>query len=52
MPDDPARQLNRSECQADFTYAITVKTIKIQDSGKGTKSAAEDLGAALRKIEA
>jgi hypothetical protein len=29
---------------ADFTYAITVKAIKIQDTGKGTKSVAEDLG--------
>jgi len=36
---------------ADFTYAITVKVIKIQDTGKGTKSVAEDFGAVLRKIQ-
>jgi hypothetical protein len=51
MPHDPAHQLNRSECQADFTYTITVKTIKIQDTGKGLKSVADDLQAVLRKIE-
>jgi hypothetical protein len=28
-----------------------VKTIKIQDTGKGTKSLADDLEAVLRKIE-
>jgi hypothetical protein len=44
-------QLNLSGCQADFTYEITVKTIKIQDTGKGAKSVAEDLEAVLRKIE-
>ena len=51
MPDDPAHQLNRSVCQADFTYDITVKIIKIQDTGKGVKSVPEDLEAVLRKIE-
>jgi hypothetical protein len=51
MPDDPAHQLNRSACQAEFTYEITVKAIKIQDTGKGAKSVAEDLEAVLRKIE-
>jgi hypothetical protein len=51
MPDDPAHQLNRLECQADFTYEITVKTITIQDTGKGKKSVADDLEAVLRKIE-
>ena len=35
MPTDPAHQLNRSECQSDFTYSMTVKAIKIQDTGKG-----------------
>ena len=51
MPHDPAHHLNRSECQADFTYTITVKTIKIQDTGKDRKSVADDLQAVLRKIE-
>jgi hypothetical protein len=51
MPLDPAHHLNRLECQADFTYTITVKTIKIQDTGKGLKSVADDLQAVLRKIE-
>jgi hypothetical protein len=37
--------------QADFTYTMTIKTIKIQDTGKGVKSVAEDLEAVLRKIE-
>jgi hypothetical protein len=49
MSDDSA--LNRSECQADFTYEITVETIKIRDTGKGTKAVADDLEAVLRKIE-
>ena len=52
MPHDPARQLNRSKWQADFTYTMGVKTIKIQDTGKGLKSVADDLEAVLRKIEA
>lgn len=30
---------------------MTVNTIKIQDTGKGAKSAADDLEAVLRKIE-
>jgi hypothetical protein len=51
MPDDPAHQPNRSTCQADFTYTMTVKAIKIEDTGKGVKSVAEDLEAVLRKIE-
>ena len=51
MPDDPAHILNRLECQADFTYEITVKTIKIHDTGEGKKSVADDLEAVLRKIE-
>ena len=51
MPTDPAHQLNRSECQSDFTYSMTVKAIKIQDTGKGKKSVAGDPGAVLRKIE-
>jgi len=37
--------------QADFTDEITVKTIKIRDTGKGTKAIADDLEAVLRKIE-
>ena len=52
MPTDPVNQLNLSNCQADFTYTITVKTIKIQDTGKGAKSVSADLEAVLRKIEA
>jgi hypothetical protein len=51
MPPDLANQLNPLACQADFTYSITPNTIKIQDTGKGKKSVAEDLGAVLRKIE-
>ena len=51
MPSDPAHQLNRLVCQADFTYTMTIKTTKIQDTGKGVKSVAEDLEAVLRKIE-
>jgi hypothetical protein len=48
---DSAHHLSHSACQADFTYEITVKTIKILDNGKGAKSVAEDLEAVLRKIE-
>lgn len=51
MPLDPASQLNRTECQVDFTYTMTVNTIKIKDTGKGAKSVADDLEAVLRKIE-
>ena len=51
MPDDPAHQLNPLKCKADFTYRMTVKTIKIEDTGKGRKSVADDLEAVLRKIE-
>ena len=51
MPPDLANQFNPLACQADFTYSITPNTIKIQDTGKGKKSVAEDLGAVLRKIE-
>ena len=42
MPDDPAHQLNPLKCKADFTYRMTVKTIKIEDTGKGRKSVADD----------
>jgi hypothetical protein len=51
MPQDPAHYPNPSESQADFTYTITVKEIKIEDTGKGKKSVADYLEAALRKIE-
>jgi len=51
MPPDLANQFNPVACQADFTYCITPKTIKIQDTGKGKKSVADDLEAVLRKIE-
>jgi uncharacterized protein (DUF2252 family) len=52
MPSDPASRLKLSKCQADFTYTMTAKAIKIQDTGKGTKPVIEDLEAVLRKIEA
>lgn len=51
MPHDPAHQLNRSECQADFTYTMNLNVVKIQDTGKGLKSVADDLEAVLGKIE-
>ena len=51
MPIDPVSQLNLSKYQADFTYPMDVKAIKIQDTGKGAKSMAEDLQAVLREIE-
>jgi hypothetical protein len=51
MPDDPAHSLNRTACQADFTYRTGVKTIKIEDTGKGLKSVADELEAVLKKIE-
>ena len=51
MPPDLANQFNPLACQADFTYSITPNTIKIQDTGKGKKSVAKDLGAVPRKIE-
>ena len=43
MPPDLANQFNPLACQADFTYSMTPKTLKIQDTGKGKKSVAEDL---------
>ena len=51
MPPDLANLFNPLACQADFTYAMTPKTIEIQDTGKGKKSVADDLEAVLRKIE-
>jgi hypothetical protein len=51
MPVDPPSQRSRSASQADFTYKMTVNAIKIQDTGKGAKTVAEDLEAVLRKIE-
>jgi hypothetical protein len=51
MPPDLANQFNPSPCQADFTYTIMPGTVKIQDTGKGKKSVAEDLEAVLLKIE-
>ena len=38
--------------QADFTDEITVKTIKIRDTGKGKKAVADDLAAVLRNSKA
>jgi hypothetical protein len=40
--------LNPSECQADFTYTMGVKTVRIPDTGKGVKSVAEDLVAVAK----
>jgi hypothetical protein len=51
MPPDLANQFNPLACQADFTYSMTPRTVKIQDTGKGKKSVADDLEAVLRKIE-
>jgi hypothetical protein len=51
MPPDIAQRCNPSACQAEFTYSITPKTIKIQDIGTGKKSVPDDLEAVLRKIE-
>jgi len=48
---DPASFANPVATQADFTYSMTLNVIKIQDTGKGAKSVAEDLEAVLRKIE-
>jgi len=45
------RQLSRAACHADFTYTMTLDVVKIQDTGKGAKSVAEDLEAVLPKIE-
>lgn len=52
MADDTAHILNRLECRSGFTYRMGPKTIKIEDTGKGTKPVADDLEAVLRKIEA
>ena len=51
MPPDLANQFNPLACQADFTYAMTPKTVEIQDTGKGKKSVGDDLEAVLLKIE-
>jgi hypothetical protein len=51
MPPDPIHQLNRSARQADFTYTMALDVVKIEDTGKGEKSVADDLEAVLRKIE-
>jgi hypothetical protein len=51
MPLDPVHKYNPSPCQADFTYTMAPVAIEIQDSGKGKKTVADDLEAALRKIE-
>jgi hypothetical protein len=37
--------------QADFTYCITPDTISITDTGKGSRSATNDIEAVLHKIE-
>ena len=33
MTDDPAHHLNLLKCQADFTYRMTVRAIRILDTG-------------------
>jgi hypothetical protein len=43
MPLDPARQHNRSDSKADFTYTMVLDVVKIQDTGKGAKPVADDL---------
>jgi hypothetical protein len=50
MPD-PAHQLNRSVCQADFSYTMTLDLIKIVDLNLGNKSVTNDIENVLRKIE-
>jgi hypothetical protein len=50
MPPDLANQFNPLACKADFTYSMTAVTVKIQDSGKGKKSVADDLEAVLRRV--
>jgi hypothetical protein len=37
--------------RADFTYSITPTTLIVTDTGRGTKSVAEDMEAVLRRIE-
>jgi hypothetical protein len=49
MSPDLANQFNPLACKADFTYSMTPATVKIQDTGKGQKSVADDLQALLRK---
>jgi hypothetical protein len=51
VPPDPAHRLNPSGCKADFTYTMVLDVVKIQDTGKGEKSVADDLEAVLKKIE-
>jgi hypothetical protein len=43
MAPDPAQQLNRSACQADFTYSMTLDLIKICDLNLGNKSVTNDI---------
>jgi hypothetical protein len=51
MPADLANQFNPLRCQADFSYTMTPKTVKILDTGKGKKSVGDDLETVLLKIE-
>jgi hypothetical protein len=51
MSSDPVSTTNPAASRADFTYAITPTTLVITDTGRGTKSVAEDLQAVLRRIE-
>jgi hypothetical protein len=51
MPSDPVSTINPAASRADFTYSITPTTLVITDTGRGTKSVAEDLPAVLRRIE-
>jgi len=52
MADDPAHILNLFRMPVRFYLQDGQKTIKIEDTGKGTKPVADDLEAVLRKIEA
>jgi hypothetical protein len=51
MPPDPTHQLNRSVCQADFAYSMTLDLIKIVDLSLGNRSVTNDIENVLRKIE-
>jgi hypothetical protein len=51
MPSDPVYTTNPAASRADFTYSITPTTLVITDTGRGTKSVADDLEAVLQRIE-
>jgi hypothetical protein len=49
MAPDPAQQLSRAVCQADFTYTMTLDLIKIVDLNLGNKSVTNDIENLLPK---